>query len=69
VARLLRPRPPGRFEAYPVGSAVSSNRSNGPQLIEPAGLDELDGVVDPMTGEIIGTGGRGAPGQGGPNPA
>ncbi|GAB3444257.1 SOS response-associated peptidase [Phycicoccus ginsengisoli] len=68
VGRLLGPRPPGRFEAYPVGAAVSSNRSNGPQLVEPAGLDELDGVVDPMTGEIIGTGGRGAPGEGGPNP-
>jgi putative SOS response-associated peptidase YedK len=69
VGRLLAPRPPGRFEAYPVGSAVSSNRSNGPSLIEPASLDELDGVVDPMTGEIVGTGGAGAPGEGGPNPA
>jgi putative SOS response-associated peptidase YedK len=54
VARLLAFASPGRFEAHPVGTAVSSNRSNGPQLIEPAGEDELDGVVDPMTGEIIG---------------
>jgi putative cofactor-binding repeat protein len=54
VGRLLAFSAPERFEAYPVGSAVSSNRSNGPQLIEPAGADELDGVVDPMTGEIIG---------------
>jgi putative SOS response-associated peptidase YedK len=54
VARLLSFSAPGRFEAYPVGLAVSSNRSNGPQLLEPAGRDELDGVVDPMTGEIIG---------------
>ncbi len=54
VGRLLAFALPGRFEAYPVGSAVSSNRSNGPQLVEPAGPDELDGVVDPMTGEIIG---------------
>jgi putative SOS response-associated peptidase YedK len=71
VGRLLAFSAPGRFEAYPVGTAVSSNRSNGPQLIEPAGLDELDGVVDPMTGEIIG--GRepadGAGSAGGPNPA
>lgn len=71
VARLLAFSAPGRFEAYPVGTAVSSNRSNGPQLIEPAGLDELDGVVDPMTGEIIG--GQAPPRadetSGGPNPA
>ncbi|HEV7172639.1 SOS response-associated peptidase [Pedococcus sp.] len=54
VAHLLAYAEPGRFEAHPVGRAVSSNRSNGPQLVEPAGKDELDGVVDPMTGEIIG---------------
>ncbi|MGA8978961.1 MAG: SOS response-associated peptidase [Pedococcus sp.] len=54
VGALLAFARPGRFEAHPVGTAVSSNRSNGPQLIEPAGADELDGVVDPMTGEIIG---------------
>jgi putative SOS response-associated peptidase YedK len=54
VGRLLAFHRPGRFEAHPVGAAVSSNRSNGPQLVEPAGLDELDGVVDPMTGEIVG---------------
>jgi putative SOS response-associated peptidase YedK len=71
VGRLLAFAAPGRFEAHPVGIAVSSNRSNGPQLIEPAGLDELDGVVDPMTGEIIG--GDAPPTEaetaGGPNPA
>jgi putative SOS response-associated peptidase YedK len=71
VGRLLAFAAPGRFEAHPVGTAVSSNRSNGPQLIEPAGPDELDGVVDPMTGEIIG---GAAPADradtaGGPNPA
>jgi putative SOS response-associated peptidase YedK len=71
VARLLAFSSPGRFEAHPVGMAVSSNRSNGPQLIEPAGLDELDGVVDPMTGEIIGGDGRASSAEtaGGPNPA
>ncbi len=56
VGALLAFARPGRFEAHPVGTAVSSNRSNGPQLVEPAGLAELDGVVDPMTGEIIGGG-------------
>jgi hypothetical protein len=70
VGRLLAFSRPGRFEAYPVSSAVSSNRSNGPHLLDPVGLDELEGVVDPMTGEILGTGEDGAaPGTGGPNPA
>jgi putative SOS response-associated peptidase YedK len=54
VGRLLAFAQPGRFEAHPVSTAVSSNRSNGPQLVEPVGVDQLDGVVDPMTGEIIG---------------
>ncbi len=54
VADLLGYRRGGRFDAYPVSSAVSSNRSNGARLIEPARSDELHGVVDPMTGEIIG---------------
>lgn len=55
VATLLEPRAPGRFTAYPVSRAVSSNRSNGPQLLDPLPESELHGVVDPMTGEIIGS--------------
>lgn len=55
VAALLEPRPPGRFTAYPVSRAVSSNRSNGSQLLDPLPASELHGVVDPTTGEIIGT--------------
>lgn len=51
---LLAPRPPGRFTAYPVSRAVSSNRSNGPHLLDPVPPEELVGVVDPMTGEVIG---------------
>ncbi|NLJ54820.1 MAG: SOS response-associated peptidase, partial [Intrasporangiaceae bacterium] len=54
VAALLAFAEPGRFRAYPVSRAVSSNRSNGPGLIEPVGLEELVGVVDPTTGEVIG---------------
>ena len=54
VAALLEPRAPGRFTAYPVSRAVSSNRSNGPQLLDPLPASDLDGVVDPMTGEILG---------------
>jgi putative SOS response-associated peptidase YedK len=45
---------PGRFDAYPIGPAVSSARNNGPRLLEPVGRDDLEGVVDPMTGEVIG---------------
>ena len=45
---------PGRFDAYPIGTAVNSSRNNGPRLLEPVGRDDLAGVVDPMTGEVIG---------------
>lgn len=54
VRRLLAFREPGRFEAYPISLAVNSTNRNGPQLIEPAPESALNGVVDPMTGEIIG---------------
>jgi putative SOS response-associated peptidase YedK len=54
VLGLLEPRPAGRFTAYPVSRAVSSNRSNGPQLLEPVAADELVGVIDPVTGEVLG---------------
>ena len=55
VGELLAPRAAGRFTAYPVSRAVSSNRSNGPQLLDPLPESELRGVVDPMTGEILGS--------------
>lgn len=54
VQEMLDGAEPGRFEAHPVSRAVSSNRNNGPGLVEPVGAGELVGVVDPMTGEIIG---------------
>ncbi|MCE1180673.1 MAG: SOS response-associated peptidase [Micrococcales bacterium] len=54
VAELLAFSRPGRFEAYPISTAVNATRNNGPQLIEPISQAELEGVVDPMTGEIIG---------------
>lgn len=54
VQSMLDLARPGRFEAYAVSKAVSSNRNNGPQLIAPAAVEELEGVVDPTTGEIIG---------------
>jgi putative SOS response-associated peptidase YedK len=46
---------PGRFDAHPVSTAVNSPRNNGAQLLEPLGRSDLTGVVDPSTGEIIGT--------------
>jgi len=45
---------PGRFDAYPVGTAVNSSRNNGEQLLLPLVRSDLVGVVDPTTGEIIG---------------
>ena len=45
---------PGRFDAYPVGTAVNSSRNNGEQLLVPLARSDLVGAVDPTTGEIIG---------------
>lgn len=53
VRALLEPRSRGRFEAWPVGRAVGSSRNNGPGLLEPAPRADLEGVVDPMTGEVL----------------
>jgi putative SOS response-associated peptidase YedK len=46
---------PGRFDAYPISVAVNSSRNNGARLLEPLGRADLSGVVDPTTGEIIGS--------------
>lgn len=45
---------PGRFQAWPVGRGVGSSAATGPQLVEPAPAEELVGVVDPATGEVLG---------------
>lgn len=55
VGPLLAFADPGRFAAYPVTTAVNGNRNHGPQLLHPAPADSLRGVVDPMTGEIVGS--------------
>ncbi|AKT51413.1 SOS response-associated peptidase [Arsenicicoccus sp. oral taxon 190] len=44
---------PGRLEAYAVSTAVNNVRNNGPQLLDPAPADQLEGVVDPTTGEVL----------------
>lgn len=54
LRHLLSQAPPGRFQAWPVGTQVNSTRNNGPELLEPASPTSLDGVVDPATGEVLG---------------
>ena len=54
VRRLLAFSRPGRFDAYPISVAVNSSRNNGPELLRPVGREDLVGVVDPTTGEVIG---------------
>lgn len=53
VRELLSVEPPGRFAAYPVSRRVGNVANTGPALLEPAGLGELEGVLDPTTGEVI----------------
>jgi putative SOS response-associated peptidase YedK len=54
VRSLLEFAEPGRFEAHPVSRAVGSTGNNGAWLVEPVAAGELEGVIDPMTGEVIG---------------
>jgi len=57
VRELLAPVTPGRFVAYPVGRRVGNVANTGPSLLAPAPAQELEGVVDPTTGEVIGAAG------------
>ncbi len=54
VRALLQPPVPGRFLATPVTNRVNAVSNNGPELVEPAPVESLRGVVDPQTGEVIG---------------
>jgi putative SOS response-associated peptidase YedK len=54
VQTLLGFSEPGRFDAYPVSTAVNATRNNGAQLLAPLARSELRGAVDPTTGEVIG---------------
>jgi putative SOS response-associated peptidase YedK len=54
VRALIVPPPPGRFAALAVTKLVNSVRNDGPELLEPAPDDQLIGVIDPTTGEVIG---------------
>ncbi len=54
VGGLLAFEEPGRFDAYPISTAVNATRNNGAQLLLPLPEAELHGAVDPLTGEIVG---------------
>lgn len=54
VQELTGDLPRGRFAALPITNRVNSVRNDGPELLEPAPMESLDGVVDPATGELIG---------------
>jgi putative SOS response-associated peptidase YedK len=54
VRALLAPPPVGLFVAVPVSTRVNDVRNNGSDLVEPAEVDALVGVVDPVTGELLG---------------
>jgi putative SOS response-associated peptidase YedK len=54
VRALLQPPVAGRFLATPVRTLVNAPANNGPELLEPVPIEELHGVIDPATGELIG---------------
>lgn len=54
VTGLLAPPGPARFHAWPVSRAVNTTGNNGPALLDPVPTDQLVGVVDPDTGEVVG---------------
>jgi putative SOS response-associated peptidase YedK len=54
VRALLAPAAPGRFVAEPVSARVNDVRNNGPELVTPLPVEELVGVIDPATGEVLG---------------
>ena len=54
VRRLLAFEEPGRFDAYPISTEVNNTRNNGAELLLPLAAEELHGVVDIVTGEVIG---------------
>ncbi len=55
VGRMLRVHQPGRFAAYPVSTAVNGSAGHGPHLLDALPAAALRGVIDPTTGEIIGS--------------
>ncbi len=43
---LLVPAAPGRLEAFPVSTLVSNVRNNGPELLEPLPLEDVEGLAE-----------------------
>ena len=58
VAPFLQAGDSSGIEAYPISTAVSAVANNGPGLLSPLPADQLVGVVDPMTGEVLGHSGE-----------
>ena len=56
VRALLVPPVSGRFGAVAVSTRVNAVANNGPELIAELPRDQLRGVLDPATGELIGGG-------------
>ncbi len=54
IRALLAPVDVARFEVTPVSTLVNDVRNDGPELVAPLPHDSLVGVVDPVTGEILG---------------
>ncbi|MCE0486340.1 SOS response-associated peptidase [Ornithinimicrobium sediminis] len=54
VADLLSAPDSARFRAWPVSRAVNTTAHNGPHLLTPVPDEDLVGVVDPATGEVLG---------------
>ncbi len=54
VRALLVPGDVGRFTLTPVSTLVNDVRNEGPELVEPLAVEDLVGVVDPVTGEVYG---------------
>lgn len=54
VRALLLPPEPGGFEAWATSTLVNDVRNSSPELVRPLPVDDLVGVVDPVTGEVLG---------------
>ena len=54
VRAMLESPGPGRFEAYPISTAVNTTRHNGSHLLDRLPEDQLVGAVNPATGEVLG---------------
>jgi len=55
VRALIAPPPEGRFVAVPVSTRVNAVAQNDVHLLDPVPRDQLRGVLDPATGELIGS--------------